>query len=471
MCLPRASLWMDGFQRGKWYDMTLITGVDKRSPADLAGLRAGQALLSVAGQTIRDVLDYRFYSYDANVTLTVADEDGATRTVTIHKSVGEDLGLSFASELMDSQWACANHCLFCFVDQLPPGLRSSLYFKDDDARLSFLLGQYITLTNLASGDFERILSMRISPLHISVHATEPDLRARMLGNPQAGDCLSHMRALAAGGITMHAQVVVCPELNDGPSLSRTLHDLLSLFPAVQSVSVAPVGLTRWRKGLYPLRPFDREGACEVLALVEALAVRHRARHGISAVYAADEFYLLANRTPPDEVYYDGYPQLENGVGLLTSFESEYYETLADLPAGLSVEPFTIATGVLAAPFLGRLLASLADRISGLRYKIIATPNKLFGENVTVAGLLCGRDIIDALRGQVVGNRVLIPASMLRHGGDIFLDDLTPDEVAEAVGARIVPVQVDGAALIDTIFSVSIQSLGFSAPKARKNQKK
>ena len=431
--------------------MALITGVTANSPACRAGLRVGERLHTISGRPIQDILDYRFYSYEAALPISVADAGGALRTVVVRKGPGEDPGLAFDSELMDTQRSCVNQCLFCFVDQLPPGLRRGLYFKDDDFRLSFLLGQYVTLTNLTPADIGRILEMRISPLYISVHATSHALRERLLGHPEAGRCLSLMRRLADGGIAMHAQAVVCPGINDGEALAGTLDDLLSIFPAVQSISVVPVGLTRWREGLCPLRPFEGAEAAGIVSLVESLAARQRARHGMGVVYAADEFYLLSGRAPPGEESYDGYPQLDNGVGLLTSFEASFREALP--PASLRrPAPFTVATGVAAAPFLSRLLAALANRVPALRYAVEAIPNRLFGDTVTVAGLLCGQDLIDALRGRVVGDRVLIPATMLRFEGDIFLDDLTPGDVSRAIGASVIPVPVDGGCFIESVMN-------------------
>ncbi|MDR3207492.1 MAG: DUF512 domain-containing protein [Oscillospiraceae bacterium] len=434
--------------------MSLIVGVEVGSPAARAGLKTGDILVSAAGRPVRDVLDYRFYTYDARLTLVVRDAAGAERTVTLRKGEGEDLGLTFETYLMDNQRACENQCLFCFIDQLPPGLRRSLYFKDDDARLSFLLGQYITLTNLAPDEFQRILAQRISPLHISVHATDPDLRVRLVGHPAAGACLSMMQTLAARGIQMHAQVVVCPGLNDGAALARTLDDLSALFPAVGDVSVVPVGLTRWREGLYPLRPFHRDEAAQTVALVRDKAAALRRATGLGVVYAADELYLLAGLPLPGEEDYDGYPQLENGVGLMASFAAEFDAALDALPDSVPAPPpVTVATGLAAAPFLRGLLDKLSERVPGLVWDVVAAPNRLFGDRVDVAGLLCGRDLIAALDGHVTGARVLLPASMLRHGGDVFLDDLTPADLAQAIGAAVDIVPVDGGAFAAAVLGV------------------
>lgn len=415
-------------------------------------MRTGETLISVNGHAIRDVLDYRFYTYEPSLAVVVADETGETRTVRLRKAEGEDPGLAFESYLMDNQQSCCNQCLFCFIDQLPPGLRRTLYFKDDDARLSFLLGQYITMTNLTRDEIDRILAQRVSPLHISVHATNPDIRQRLLGHPNAGHCLDLMRELADRGIQMHAQVVVCPGINDGQTLQDTLNDLSALYPAVASVSVVPVGLTKHRAGLFPLRPFDSAGAQAALELVEEMGAHNSIEHGVRVVYAADELYLLAGRPLPDESAYDGYPQLENGVGMMTLFETEFFEAVAEITADRTPLPFTLATGRAAAPFMQRLLEGLSGALPDMRFRVIAASNRLFGDTVDVAGLLCGRDLVAALHGQVLGSRVLIPASMLRHGGDLFLDDLTPLDVAREIGAQVIPVPVDGKSLIDAILS-------------------
>ncbi|MDR1158577.1 MAG: DUF512 domain-containing protein [Oscillospiraceae bacterium] len=430
----------------------VITGVDAGSPAARAGIEPGEILLSVSGRPVRDVLDYRFYTYDARLTLTL-DRAGVRRTVSVRKAEGADLGLTFETYLMDTQHRCRNRCVFCFVDQLPRGLRPSLYFKDDDARLSFLLGQYITLTNLSEEELGRICAQRVSPLHISVHATDPDVRRFLLGNRHAGDCLPRLRRLAAHGVEMHTQVVVCPDLNDGAVLTRTLADLTALYPAVASVSVVPVGLTKHRAGLYPITPFDGPRAAAVLAVVDAAASACRVRHGAGVVYGADELYLLSGQPLPDEVAYDGYPQLENGVGMLRLFEMEFFQELEIIEAPGPIAPFTIATGRAAAPFLRRLMESMARRLPALPFAVVDVENHLFGPGVTVAGLLGGRDLISALMGRVAGRRVFIPQSVLRHDGDVCLDGVSPAEIARAIGAPVTSVPNDGAALVRNILSV------------------
>lgn len=414
----------------------LISAVEPGSPAHKAGLEAGMWLVSVNTQPVRDVLDYKFFTYEPKLTLKLLKPDGVESDITLRHAPGSDLGLVFESYLMDNQQVCRNKCVFCFIDQLPKGLRKSLYVKDDDARLSFLLGQYITLTNLSPEDIERILTLRISPLHISVQATDPDVRRRMLNHLRAGDCLTLMRRFAEADLTMHAQVVVCPGYNDGDILRRTLDDLQTLRPALDSVSVVPVGLTKHRAGLPDLQPVTPEGAREILRLAA----------NYERVFCSDELYLLAGAALPDAEAYDEFPQLENGVGMLSLFKEQWEEAEV---AHAQPQPFSIATGTAAANFLRELLKDVPTE-----YSIFAVPNMLFGASVTVAGLVCGQDIIAALQGQNLHGRLLIPRSMLRHEGDVFLDDTTPEQLSEALGVPIIPVDVDGLALKQTIYNTN-----------------
>ncbi|MBQ5974015.1 MAG: DUF512 domain-containing protein [Oscillospiraceae bacterium] len=432
-----------------------IESVDDASPAARAGVRPGEALVSVNGHPIGDVLDYRYYTSDRRLSVVLRDESGAERTVSVSNPDYRPLGLNFATYLMDEKRSCANHCVFCFIDQLPAGLRESLYFKDDDMRLSFLLGNYITLTNLSDADIEKILALRISPINISVHATDPKLRVRLCRNPRAGQCFDIMHRLAAGGITMNCQIVLCPGLNDGDALKRTLSDLLLLWPWVNSVSVVPVGLTDHRDGLYPLRPVTREDARAALAIIEAAAARHLAAHGSRVVFASDEFYLKAERPLPDPDDYEGFPQLENGVGMLPLFCEEFGDAL-DAMDELPPPPprFSLATGESAAPFLQRLADRLAERLPGFSCRVYTVKNRFFGGGVTVAGLLTGSDLLGALKGEDLGARLLIPASTLRYDSDLFLDDMTLPQLSAALSTPITPVPNDGAALLDAMLGLA-----------------
>ena len=428
-----------------------ITSVDPGSPAARAGVKAGERLRTINGHGIQDVLDYKFYSYDPRLTLTLEGETGV-RTVTLEKGEGEELGLNFETYLMDRQKSCGNKCVFCFIDQLPQGMRPTLYFKDDDARLSFLLGNYISLTNLSEQDVERMIRMRISPIHVSVHTMNPALRCRMLGNPRAGAALDILRRLAAAGLAIHCQLVICKGLNDGEELAFSLRELGALHPAVRSISVVPVGLTRYREGLYPLEPIGPEDARDILAITEAFGENCLRTLGTRLAYASDEIFIKAGRPLPESEYYEDFAQFENGVGMLSLFCEEFRAALRLMGEEDGVPaPFTIATGQAAAPFLSRLIDECRAKCHNLEGEVVAIPNRLFGEGVTVAGLICGQDLIAGLAGRRLRGRVLISANMLRDGGDVFLDDLTLGEVSRRLGVPVVPVEIDGGALVDAIW--------------------
>lgn len=429
---------------------TKIESVDQGSPAARAGVRPGECLDEISGHKIVDVLDYKFHGYDAGLTLTLTDADGASRSVKIKKREGEDIGLNFETYLMDQARSCANNCVFCFVDQLPKGMRETLYFKDDDARLSFLMGNYITLTNLTDREAQRIIDLRVSPINISVHATDPALRSMLLGHRNGGRGLELMDRFAKAGITMNAQIVACPGLNDGPALQKSMEDLAALHPAVSSVSIVPVGLTKHREGLYPLSPYTRETAAAVVACVEAFAETCKTRHGTALFWCSDEFYLRAERPIPADGYYEDYTQLENGVGMLRLLRTEFDSALGLEDAVPAVAPYSIACGVDAAPWLREIVDSAAVKCH-TKGTVYAIENRFFGESVTVSGLVTGGDLIDQLRGRALGARLLIPVNMLRHGEDVFLDDVTLKDVEDALNTQIVPVNQDGFDLCEKIF--------------------
>ena len=432
-------------------ERNIIRSVDARSP--VAGrVRPGEALLSISGKPIRDVLDYKFHSYDRDLLLELKTPEGRLRLVRVRKAEGQDLGLDFETYLMDRPRSCANRCVFCFIDQNPPGMRKSIYFKDDDARLSFLMGCYITLTNLTPREVQRIIDLRVSPVNISVHATDAALREKLLGNPRAGEALSIMRRFAAAGITMNCQIVCCPGLNDGAALLRTLEDLKALHPAVRSVSVVPVGLTRCRDGLPALTSFTPETAAQTVAAVTQFGNKCVEELGTRLVFCSDELYLKAGiELPPDE-FYEEHVQLENGVGMLRLLEAEFEAALryADAPDGV---PFSIATGAAAAPMLEKLLFSAKEKYDKLNGKVYAIRNDFFGESVTVAGLATGADLIAQLRGCALGERLLISADMLRREEVDFLDSVPLGEAAAALGVPISPVDCDGGALCDAMFGI------------------
>lgn len=427
-----------------------ITLVDQDSPADRAGLRAGQILLSIDGTSIRDVLDYKFYSYDAKLVLKIQDEDGAVCDIPVHKHEGEPLGLTFEHYLMDGMKQCSNKCVFCFIDQLPKGMRETLYVKDDDARMSFLMGNYISMTNLSEADVDRILRMHISPVNISVQTTNPELRVKMLQNKRAGEALQIMNRFAEGGITMNCQLVVCKGLNDSEELRRSLRDLKALYPAVSTISVVPFGMTNHREGLYALEPTTAESAGEVLDIVEPFADECLQELGTRLVWCGDELYLKAGRPLRDTEYYEDFTQFENGIGMLPLFMEEFRLALPDYK-GRTARPFTIATGQAAAPSLALLLDEAAAKCDNLRGQVVAIRNDFFGQLVSVAGLVTGQDLVKQLKGRELGERVLISANMLRDGGDVFLDDMTPQQVSVELGVPIVPVEIDGADLLCKIF--------------------
>ena len=429
---------------------TIITSVDRHSPAERAGIAAGEQLLTINGHEIIDVLDYRFYGYDTDCRLELREPAGTVRTVSLRKPEGRDLGLNFDTVLMDEMRSCANHCIFCFVDQMPPGMRQTLYFKDDDARLSFLQGNYITLTNLTEREAQRIIDLRISPINVSVHTTDPQLHCTMLGNKNALRSLDYIRAFCKAGIVMNGQIVVCPGWNDGDQLRRTLRDLTEM--QFSSCSLVPVGITKYRQGLAKLRPVDAATAAEIIDIADEYGRENLERFGTRRFFCADELYLRAGRPLPQAEYYEGYRQLENGVGLMRSLEDDFLAGLAtvDVPARFS--PFTIATGTAAAPFLPGLVQRAMGDYPGLRGQVIAVENDFFGHTIDVAGLLTGQDISAQLRGRDLGDRVLIPIHMMRHGETMFLDDYTVERLSRELGVPVQVVDEDGFALADAMFA-------------------
>ncbi len=429
---------------------TIITSVDRHSPAERAGITPGEQLLTINGHQIIDVLDYRFYGYDTDCCLELREPAGTVRTVSLRKPEGRDLGLNFDTVLMDDMRSCANHCIFCFVDQMPPGMRKTLYFKDDDARLSFLQGNYITLTNLTDREAQRIIDLRISPINVSVHTTDPQLHCTMLGNKNALRSLDYIRAFCKAGIVMNGQIVVCPGWNDGDQLRRTLRDLTEM--QFSSCSLVPVGITKYRQGLAKLRPVDAATAAEIIDIADEYGRENLERFGTRRFFCADELYLRAGRPLPRAEYYEGYRQLENGVGLMRSLEDDFLAGLATVDVPIRFSPFTIATGTAAAPFLGGLVQRAQADYPGLRGQVIAVENDFFGHTIDVAGLLTGQDISAQLRGRDLGDRVLIPIHMMRHGETVFLDDYTVERLSRELGVPVQVVDEDGFALVDAMFA-------------------
>jgi len=431
----------------------VIVNTEPGTPAAKLQIQPGSLLRSVNGHEIEDVLDYKFYTYDALLRVEIESPDGHVRVCRVQKQEGEPLGFSFETYLMDKAKACANRCVFCFVDQLPRGLRKTLYFKDDDARLSFLMGNYITMTNLSDREIRRIKDLRVSPLNISVHATDPEVRSFLLGNPAGARGFALMREFAQAGITMNCQIVCCPGVNDGAVLQRSMEDLAGLYPAVASVSIVPVGLTRHRERLYPLKPFDRQSAAATVAQIEQYAEECLRERGSRIFFASDELYLKAELPLPEDEAYEDYPQLENGVGMLRLLTTEFQSALSLAEEPAAYRPFSIATGVAAAPFLRGLLQTAQTRFPAVQGSVYAIQNDFFGHSIDVAGLVTGGDLIAQLRGKLLGSRLLIPQNMLRHGETVFLDDVSLEQAAEALRVPVVPVPQDGFELLDAMLGV------------------
>ncbi len=424
-----------------------IGTVTAGSPCARKGIQAGDKLLSINGHPITDGLDYRFYVTDERLQMCFRSaDDSRTRVITVE---GEP-GLEFETYLMDKQHSCRNRCVFCFIDQMPPGMRESLYFKDDDSRLSFLFGNYITLTNLSEAEGQRIMDMHFSPVNISVHTTNPELRNRMMGNRFAGEALKWLPRFASAGLELNCQLVLCPGWNDGDELARSLCDLEALMPSVASVAAVPVGLTKYRDGLTPLRLFTKEEAAAVIDTITAVGDRLLSEYGTRVVYPSDEFYLLAERPLPPPAFYGDYPQLENGVGVLALQREEFLQALDTWASPPAFEGKTvIATGKAAAPHLMALVNEAKALWPTLNCEVIAVRNDFFGETITVAGLLTGRDLAAQLQG-IEADRVLIPSVMLRHEGDCFLDDMTVKTLEETLQIPVIPVDVNGEALLEAM---------------------
>lgn len=430
-----------------------VTGVVKNSAAYCAGVRKGDMLVSVNGHGIRDVLDYMFYSAEQSVVLVLKRGDKHI-ALKIVKSEYDDLGMEFQSFLMDNKQSCTNKCVFCFIDQMPPGMRETLYFKDDDARLSFLQGNYVTLTNMKDEDINRIIDMHLN-VNISVHTTNPELRCKMMNNRFAGEKLKYLKRLADADIGMNCQIVLCPGLNDGEELKRTLDDLGELAPAVNSVAVVPVGLTKFREGLYPLKLFDKDGAAETIRVIEEYQQKFLKDFGTRLVFPADEFYLTAGLPIPDNDYYEDYPQYENGVGMLRSLEDEFSRRMNEIDAmPHKLRNVSIATGAAAYEFISELARSAEKKYPGLSCRVYKIINNFFGDTITVTGLLTGQDLAEQLLGKKLGGTLLLSESMVMRGSDIFLDDMTVPQLEKKLNVKIKLTPQDGAKLLDNIVGIS-----------------
>lgn len=434
-----------------------IKNVKKLSKCGLSGIRSGDILLSVDGNEIEDVLDYDFYMTDGKVNLEFLCKD---RKKTV-KTTKEKCGLEFETYLMDKQQGCKNKCIFCFIDQLPKGMRKTLYFKDDDSRLSFLFGNYITLTNLSEHEIERIIKMHISPVNISVHTMNPELRVRMMKNPKAGEALEIIKRFAEAGIKMNTQLVLCPGFNDGEELKYSLSELSKLYPSVSSIAAVPVGITKYREGLEKLSPFTKETASDVIDIMEQFGDEFKKKHGTRLCYPADEFYLKAGRPLPREDFYEDYPQIENGVGMWTSFKTEYLDYFENLDENSVCEKektVSFATGTAAYPLMCDFAKKIEENFPKIRVNVYEIHNDFFGESITVAGLITGQDLINQLKGKELGQALFISSNMVigsyqEECESIFLDDITLTQAGKELNVNIIPVSEDVSETMQKILEV------------------
>lgn len=428
----------------------IVKNIVGGSIADELGIEPGDRLLSINGNEIEDIFDYQFYSEDEELLLLIEKPDGEQWELEIEKDADEELGMEFGAGLMDEYRSCRNKCMFCFIDQMPEGMRETLYFKDDDSRLSFLQGNYVTLTNMSEHDIDRIIRYHLEPINISFHTTNPELRCKMLHNRFAGEALKKVDRLYEAGIEMNGQIVLCKGINDGEELERSIRDMSRYLPYLRSVSVVPVGLTRYREGLYPLKSFTKEEAKGVLEIIHRWQKKLFKEHGIHFIHAGDEWYLLAEEEIPEEERYDGYLQLENGVGMIRLLREECKEAFQALPGDEKSRRVSMATGLLAYPELCRIADMLKEKYPGTKVQIYPVRNDFFGEKITVSGLITGGDLIRQLKGKDLGERLLLPCNMFRSEEDVFLDDVTLAEVEEALQVRADIVKSSGQDLIDAI---------------------
>ena len=427
-----------------------IYNVTKGSHAEKAGIKSGEILLKINSNEIVDVLDYRFYQVNRQLSLEISDGKNI-RTVEITKGEYDEIGLEFETYLMDEQHSCRNKCIFCFIDQLPKGLRKSLYFKDDDSRLSFLFGNYITLTNITEHEIERIIKMHISPINVSVHTTNPELRCKMMNNRFAGDALKNLKRFADAGITLNCQIVACPGINDGDELLRTMRDLENL--GVEMTAIVPVGLTAYRDGLYPLVPYNKETAAQTLDLIEQYGDMCKEKHGRRIFFAGDEFYILAEREIPAPEFYEDFSALEDGVGMIAYLTDDVKWALEELENDENPNhTVTVACGTGVFPFMKKIMAMINEKFPNITINTQPIKNNFFGGGVNVSGLVTGGDLINQLKGKNIGERLIIPSSMLRFENDLFLDDVSTDDVERELKVELIAVNNNGADLVNAIIS-------------------
>lgn len=417
------------------------------------GIEPGDKLLAINGNEIQDVFDYYYYEESEQLLLLIEKPDGEEWELEIEKDEDESLGIEFDQSLMDEYRSCRNKCMFCFIDQMPKGMRETLYFKDDDSRLSFLQGNYITLTNMSDHDVERIVKYRLEPINISFQTTNPELRCKMLHNRFAGEALKKVDILYRGQIEMNGQIVLCKGVNDGEELERTIRDLTGYLPYLKSVSIVPVGLTKYRDGLYPLEPFTKEDAREVLSVIHRWQEKIYQEHGIHMIHAGDEWYVLAEEEVPEEARYDGYLQLENGVGMMRLLFNEVQEALSAVTGDGRQREISLATGRLMYPYIGKILEEIRKKFPNITTHLYAIRNDFFGERITVSGLITGQDLTGQLKGQPLGERLLLPCNMLKIGEPVFLDDFTLEEVENSLQVKTYIVKSSGQDLLDAVIGV------------------
>lgn len=428
----------------------IIKEIVPGSIAEEMELAPGDELISIDGTKIKDIFDYHYFVKSQEIVALIRKPDGEEWELEIEKEYDEDLGIEFEEGLMDEYRSCRNKCIFCFIDQMPTGMRDTLYFKDDDARLSFLQGNYITLTNLSEDDMERIIFYKLSPINISVHTTNEELRCKMLHNRFAGSSLEKIKRLKDAGITMNGQIVLCKGWNDGKELERTLHDLSAYLPEMESLSVVPVGMTKYRKGLEQLESFNKVASLEVLEIIHRWQNIFLTHYNTRFVYASDEWYIKAELPIPDEDFYEGYPQLENGVGMIRSFQDEFNEYLDTLSGGNVTKNISMATGILATPYMKKMLEMLKKKYPNVNVTLYTIINNFFGNEITVAGLITGGDIMEQLQDKYLGDKLLLPDVLLRNGETVLLDDITLEDIEKSLQTRIHIVQSDGKLFIDAI---------------------
>ena len=427
----------------------VIKAVDTGSIAEELELEPGDEVLSIDGHELEDIFDYEYYVNSESILMTVRKKNGEEWELEIENQY-EDLGLTFENGLMSEYRTCRNNCIFCFIDQMPPGMRDTLYFKDDDSRLSFLQGNYVTLTNMSEHDIARIIEFKLAPINISVHTTNPELRCRMLHNRFAGEALSKIDRLYEAGVSMNGQIVLCKGVNDKEELERTISDLSKYLPYMESVSIVPVGVSKFRDGLFPLSPIEKEDAVSVLEIVERWQKKLFKEHGSHFIHASDEFYILAERPMPEETRYDGYIQLENGVGMLRLLETEVRDALKEEGGADAPEELSIATGTLAARFIEQHARLVCEKFPERTIHVYPIVNHFFGEQITVAGLITGQDLIAQLKGKPLGKRLLLPECMFRSGEEVFLDDLTRQDVQNALQVQVDIVKSSGQDFVNAV---------------------